>query len=60
MRRDLIINMSYPLDDIHVFPENDRMSLTEDTVHMEELRRLHINDEHRRPHHRHPSGENLY
>lgn len=45
-----------PEDEIHVFPENDRMSMSlpEDTVHMQELRRLHINDEHRRPHYRHP------
>lgn len=44
-------------EDIHVFPENDRTSLPEDTVHMQELRRLHYNDDHRRPHYRHPPGE---
>ena len=49
--------MFFPLDDVHVFPENDRVPLPEDTVHMQELRRLHINDEHRRPHYRHPPGE---
>lgn len=41
-------------EEIHVFPEVDRTSLPEDTVHMQELRRLHINDEHQRPHYRHP------
>lgn len=45
-----------PEEDIHVFPENDRTSLPEDTVHMQELRRLHYNDDHRRPHYRHPPG----
>ncbi|KAJ7381149.1 hypothetical protein OS493_004747 [Desmophyllum pertusum] len=44
-------------DDIHVFPEADRASFPEDTVHMQELRRLHINDEHQRvAHYRHPPG----
>ncbi|XP_068704769.1 rap guanine nucleotide exchange factor 6-like isoform X1 [Montipora foliosa] len=43
-----------PEDEVQVFPENDRTSFPEDTVHMQELRRLHINDEHRRPHYRHP------
>ena len=45
------------LEDIHVFPENERTYLPEDTVHMQELRRLHYNDEHRRSHYRHPPGE---
>jgi len=43
-------------EDIHVFPEGDRTSFPEDTVHMQELRRLHISDEHHRPHYRHPPG----
>ncbi|KAL9979326.1 hypothetical protein ACROYT_G016974 [Oculina patagonica] len=41
-------------DDLHVFPEADRTSLPEDTVHMQELRRLHINDDHPRAHYRYP------
>ena len=45
----------FPLsDEVHVFPENDRMSLPEDTVHMQELKRLHFNEDHRRPHYRYP------
>ena len=44
------------LEDIHVFPEGERTSYPEDTVHMQELRRLHINDDHHRPHYRHPPG----
>lgn len=43
-------------EDIHVFPEAERTSLPEDTVHMQELRRLHINDDHQRAHYRHPPG----
>ncbi|KAK2568320.1 Rap guanine nucleotide exchange factor 2 [Acropora cervicornis] len=43
-----------PEDEVHVFPENDRMSLPEDTVHMQELKRLHFNEDHRRPHYRYP------
>lgn len=43
-------------EDIHVFPEGERTSYPEDTVHMQELRRLHINDDHHRPHYRHPPG----
>lgn len=60
-RFSILITILSPLDEIHVFPENDRMSMSlpEDTVHMQELRRLHINDEHRRPHYRHPPGEKL-
>lgn len=41
-------------DEVHVFPENDRMSHPEDTVHMQELKRLHLNEDHRRPHYRYP------
>lgn len=43
-----------PEDEVHVFPENDRMSHPEDTVHMQELKRLHLNEDHRRPHYRYP------
>ena len=44
------------LEDIHVFPEGERTSFPEDTVHMQELRRLNINDEYQRVHYRHPPG----
>lgn len=49
----------FPSEEVHVFPEADRTSLPEDTVHMQELRRLHINDEHQRPQYRHPPGQTI-
>lgn len=47
------------LEEVYEFPghEADRTSLPEDTVHMQELRRLHINDDHHRAHYRHPPGQ---
>ena len=52
-------NFFFPSEEVHVFPEADRTSLPEDTVHMQELRRLHINDDHQRPQYRHPPGQTI-
>jgi len=48
------------LEDIHVFAEEERISFREDTVHMQELRRLHISDEHQRAHYRVREQYTLY
>ena len=51
----VIYCFSFILQDIHVFPEGERTSFPEDTVHMQELRRLHINDEYQQSRYTSPS-----